>query len=248
MDEWDAEPRVAFRHHTRGCGIYLRSPFFVCVFIESDWRFSGTFAHFSLSCALPADLLAGEMRPTIAPKSVRNLLTPGNKHADQCPTPPLCIFPCFVFRINAKVNLPSTLHIMQHEHIPITLVGVHVCFVPGKKTEEKKKQQRTVTVVLQPIFKICQFVANERHAIATNGVKVGRWGGIGRKHLVRRQPHCFAEKGGVRKPAMGWQVFLQIGVFFSRFFFFFLSPRVPQTQCQSISRQHPLRLLPLGMR
>lgn len=33
-----------------------------------------------------------------------------------------------------------------------------------------------VTVVFQPIFKICQFVANERHAIATNGVKVGWWG------------------------------------------------------------------------
>lgn len=37
-------------------------------------------------------------------------------------------------------------------------------------------QERTVTVVLQPIFKICQFVANERHAIAINGVKVGWWG------------------------------------------------------------------------
>lgn len=127
----------------------------------------------------------------------------------------------------------------------------HVCFRPGKR---QTNRQTTVAVVLPPIFKICQFVANAHHAIGTNGVKVGwRCGGGGVQVQTSRPAAAtmLCWKGGVRQAERGWQVFANRCLFFPRLFFFFFSlslRRVPQTQCQSISRQHPLRLLPLGMR
>lgn len=48
MVGWIVEPRVAFRHQKRARGTYLRPPFFVCVFIGSDWWSGRTFDPFLL--------------------------------------------------------------------------------------------------------------------------------------------------------------------------------------------------------